>query len=384
MNLSNAWFIGKKDFRYALRGKEAILWIFVMPIVFFYFIGTVIGGGGFSGSSDEKKPLALYAAGTPGFLLAELTRRLDENGFDVKPVEDEQALAQHALQLRVPSDFSKRVLAGDKTTLEIHRKKAKFSDQLDDVRMGRATYTLLADIVAAAEAGREPTVESFQRLAETPRTLTMSVKPAGERREVPMGFEQAIPGMLVMFTMIVLLTSGTTTLVIERREGLLRRLASTPISRGEIVLGKWLGRLGMAIVQVAVALAFGTFIFGMNWGPDFVMVFVLLLAWAAFCASFGLLLACLARTEAQAVALGVLIACALAALGGCWWPIEITASGMQKLADLIPSGWAMDGMHKLISYRMGPASVLGNIALILAAALLFGWLATKRFRFEDA
>ena len=48
----------------------------------------------------------------------------------------------------------------------------------------------------------------------------------------PIGFSQAVPGTMVMFTMLVLLTSGAVTLVVERDQGLLRRLASAPISRG--------------------------------------------------------------------------------------------------------------------------------------------------------
>jgi hypothetical protein len=64
-----------------------------------------------------------------------------------------------------------------------------------------------------------------------PRALKLEVQSGGQRQEIPTGFEQAIPGTMVMFTMIVLLTSGAATLVAERRLGVLRRLAATPISR---------------------------------------------------------------------------------------------------------------------------------------------------------
>ena len=46
--------------------------------------------------------------------------------------------------------------------------------------------------------------------------------------------------------------------------------------------------------------------FGMRWGPDLGMVLIVFGAWAAFCASAGLLLGSLARTEGQATGLGVL------------------------------------------------------------------------------
>ena len=51
-----------------------------------------------------------------------------------------------------------------------------------------------------------------------------------------------------MFTMLVLLTTGANQLVVERSQGLLRRLASTPISRGSVVLGKLGARVALGMV----------------------------------------------------------------------------------------------------------------------------------------
>ena len=55
----------------------------------------------------------------------------------------------------------------------------------------------------------------------------------------------------------MLLTSGASTLVQERNEGLLKRLASTPISRSELVLGKWIGKMILGAVQIAFAMLAG-------------------------------------------------------------------------------------------------------------------------------
>ena len=39
--LSSAWFVAVRDAVHMLRQKEAILWIFVMPFLFFYFIALL-------------------------------------------------------------------------------------------------------------------------------------------------------------------------------------------------------------------------------------------------------------------------------------------------------------------------------------------------------
>jgi ABC-type multidrug transport system permease subunit len=185
-----------------------------------------------------------------------------------------------------------------------------------------------------------------------------------------------------MFTLLVLLTSSGTMLVQERTQGLLRRLASTPISRAEVLAGKWEGRMVLAAIQVAAALLVGTLLFRMDWGPNFAMVIVVLTAWAGFCASAGLWLGTMARTEAQAGGLGVLAANLLAALGGCWWPIEVAPPWMQVIQKAIPTGWTMDALHKLISFQAGAMSVLPNVLMLAAAAVVLGVLAARRFQYE--
>lgn len=140
--------------------------------------------------------------------------------------------------------------------------------------------------------------------------------------------------------------------------------------------------MGLAIVQVGVALAFGTFLFNMEWGPDIAMIAIILGGWAAFCASAGLLLGSLATTEAQASGLGVLFANALAALGGCWWPIEITPDWMQFMQKLLPTGWTMDALHKLISFEAGALSAVPHFAALMIGALVVAMLAINRFRYE--
>src|SRR6266478_6463643 len=64
--IRDALFIVKQDLSYLLHRRETLLWTFVMPIIFFYFIGTVTGG--FGGRSDEPDPIAVIVPANAGFL----------------------------------------------------------------------------------------------------------------------------------------------------------------------------------------------------------------------------------------------------------------------------------------------------------------------------
>jgi ABC-type multidrug transport system permease subunit len=187
---------------------------------------------------------------------------------------------------------------------------------------------------------------------------------------------------MVMFTMLVLLTSGAILLVSERERGLLRRLAATPISRGSIVLGKWVARMALALVQIGFAMALGSLVFKVDWGSSLPTVALVLATWAAFNASLAMMLAGVARSSQQMAGLGVLGTMVLAALGGCWWPIEITPRWMQRRALVLPSGWCMDAMHRLVSFGYGAESAWPHALALAVGASLLGWLGTRQFRYQ--
>jgi ABC-type multidrug transport system permease subunit len=208
------------------------------------------------------------------------------------------------------------------------------------------------------------------------------VKSAGTRREIPTGFEQAIPGIMVMFLLLVMATSGSVTLLLERQQGLLRRLASAPMDRLAVILSKLAGKLALGMVQIAFAMIAGTVFFKMRWGPDLPFVVMVMVVYGAMMAALGVVLGSVVKTERQAVAIGVISANVLAALGGCWWPIEITPAWMQKLAMFLPTGWAMSALHNLISFGAGPGSVVPHLVGMLAAAGALTAVAVRVFRFE--
>jgi ABC-type multidrug transport system permease subunit len=380
----NILFIAWQDVRNQLREGSTLLWLFIMPPIFFYFIGTVTGGFASGMTGGQVTPVTVVAE-NPGFLKDQVDLRLRANDFApawVETVEatDEASAPQRTLTF--DANMSEKVTADEAVNATYDTRASSLSREFEEIRIQRSLYTVLADIIIADATAGPLSSDALATVNEAPRVWQLDVSTAGQRKEIPTGFQQAVPGMLVMFTLLVLLTSSGTMLVQERTQGLLRRLASAPISRAEVLAGKWQGRMVLAAVQVTVALAFGTFLFKMDWGPDVAMIILVLAAWAGFCASAGLWLGTVATTEAQAGGLGVLAANLLAALGGCWWPIEVTPEWMQALQKAIPTGWTMDALHKLISFQAGAMSVIPNVLLLVVAAIVFGVLAARRFRYE--
>ena len=141
-------------------------------------------------------------------------------------------------------------------------------------------------------------------------------------------------------------------------------------------------RMMLGLVQMAFAVVAGTLVFGMDWGGSLPMVGVVLVCWAAFNTSLGFLLGNLVRTAAQMSGIGVIATMVLAALGGCWWPIEITPAWMQRLSLALPTGWTMDALHKLVNFGYDAPAALPHVAALAAGALVLGLAGVRTFRYQ--
>ena len=376
--------LARNDLKLALKDRSIILWLFIMPAAFFYFIGTVTQGGmSFVDSAVEL----VVENNDGGFLSGHLESRLEENLFtiihpqDIPPaVEGEKPLKYR--RLAIPPDFTAQLISQQQVSIDYEGLREGFSNQYDLFRVQKAAFSVLGDLVVVKSTGQVMSPGTLAAATVGSRPVQLLVKPAGRQMQIPSGFEQAIPGTLVMFTLLVLLTSGAAMLVDDREKQLLRRLASAPLTRGQVVMGKWAGRMALATVQIAVAIGISfTPLFDMDWGQALPMVVLILLAWGALCTSLALLLGSIAKTDSQAGNFGAFATMTLAALGGCWWPIEVAPAWMQQLQLFIPTGWTMDALHKLISFGMPWHNVLPHLAILIVATILVGWAASRRFRF---
>ena len=187
--LRDAFYIALQDSRFMLRRKETLFWVFVMPIFFFYAIGTITSGFGPSGSAEEW--LAMRSGGSPGFVEAQLERRLIEQGYSISHPEDALDFQGYDRRMIVPDGMTESVLAGEPVEVRFERRGAGPSTLHDQFRVSRATYTLLADLIVATELGGSISADSIERVNSTPRRLTLDVRPAGKRKTIPTGLWSA-------------------------------------------------------------------------------------------------------------------------------------------------------------------------------------------------
>jgi ABC-type multidrug transport system permease subunit len=289
-----------------------------------------------------------------------------------------------ARALRIPSDFTERVLRGEKTRVELEKKQGagEADGALVDLRMVRALVAVNSHLLeAATKNGRLDKLSEAQLRAirEAPNPVKLKAHFAG-RKPVPSGFNFSLPGNLVTYLMMNVVVFGGAAMAAGRRSGTIKRLCLSPATRLEIVIGKVYGNTLLGTVQIVYFLLLGKFVFHVNLGANLpgVLLILLTLAWAA--GGLAVLVGSITSAEDRVIAICVLATLLMGALGGCWWPLEIAPPFFQRLALCLPTGWALAGLNQLISFGSGFEAALAPVAALLAFGIVTNILAIRFFR----
>ena len=166
----------------------------------------------------------------------------------------------------------------------------------------------------------------------------------------------------------------------ERRYGVLERLVATPLTRGDLVVGKALGTAAVAGAQVLVLAAIA---FALGWRPTPTLpqtLYVILVVVAAMIcfAAFALALAGRLRAEAT-LALANLIYLAVAAGAGILLPVASYPAWAQPIVGGTPSAALGESLRAWSTGTLG----FGQLATVVIWMMLAVVLARKAFRWTS-
>jgi ABC-2 type transport system permease protein len=363
----------------------AAFWMIAMPVIFAYVFGMVFRP---SQRNDVWMPVADYDGGRMAQLLVE---QLRGPGFNVNVLDPGQreSFEERPRTLVIPKGFTEQVLAGQQGKLYfVFRTKETASpyDLSAKVRLIEALGRILPGMVRVQLVDRFSNgVEAWDELEEElakDMPVTVEVRSASNVPVPPRGFGQTSVGYLVLFVLINTVVFGGATLVSERTGGQLRRLATSPVTRSEILLGMMLGRGSLAMVQIILLIVATSVLFHVNWGQNPLALALVVLSFSFACASLGLLLGCWVSGVDQAVLLGVVGGNVMGGLGGCWWPIEIMPERFRAIAYVFPTGWATHGLHEVVSWGRGTAAIIPETLVLLLFGLVFLLLTVRILRYE--
>jgi len=388
-----------KDLSQMFRDKRSLLFLVAMPIVFTLFMGFAYKSGAKNdASSDSRIPLGWVNNDPDGSLSQQLFKMLS-NSNSVKLVELAPDAADTSVRkgtvagaLIIPAGYSEQAA---------ERKDPQLTLVADlNSPQGQSLFNLLRTPVTqlmssveiarlSAEAVGSPTeyepslAAASAAWSKVDNATLIQVQLAGEQPKQDWyggsPYNQASPGILVMFAIFGLVVSGQT-LVQERKTRTLQRMMTTSMHSWQIVAGHLLAMFAVVFFQELLLVVFGQLALGVDYAREPLGTLVVSIGLGLWIAATGLFIGVVAKNDSQVILFSLVGMFVFSALGGLWFPLEASSGAFAAIGKVMPSAWAMNGYQNILLRGLDFSSTLIPAGILLAYALGFFLLGVWRFR----
>ena len=349
--------IARKEALHMLRDRLTLALVFGVPLVQVLLFGYAIN------LHPKSLPTAMVAY-EQNALVDQTVKVLESDGnFRVtartsNPEEANRWLAESRVQfvLRLPPNLRAGILRGERPEITL------IADATDPV----ASTVAIQSITARFSQGERP----------SPVRLRV------ERRFNPEGLSRVfiVPGLLGVILTLSLVLLGALSFVRERERGTFELLAILPMPRSAVITGKLLPYFVLGCGLFTGLLGVCVALLGLPWPHVSVALLMTVAAFIAANLSLGIALSLLARSQMQAMQLGVFFYLPSMLLSGFMFPFFGMPRWARILGELLPLTHFLRVVRGVLLKDMAASSVWGLAWPIAVFALGTGLAALALFR----
>jgi ABC-2 type transport system permease protein len=347
------------------RSRSNIFWTIAFPLLLIVLFGAIFGNG--STKFDLYVQNQDLIAATPTPLSLGYVATLNNTGaftLHMVPAEQQQALdfVKSDAQLHnrgqrllvVPTGFAANLNNTKNASVQL------YIDKSDQASASLAGVVNAATASYATELSRSNPNNVIDNVNVQPQSIiTRNVR----------YIDFFIPGVIGM----TLLTSGVFGAVNVngryRELKIIKKLATTPLSKIEWILGMVGYQMIIATISIVVILFFGWAIFGVTVTIDIYTVGLVIAAGLLF-PGIGMVLANFVKEAEGADAAANAITFPMMFLSGTFWPRETLPDILKVIAGFMPLTYINDGLRDSMIY-LQPTQALTNTIIALGLAGFF-------------
>ena len=189
-----------------------------------------------------------------------------------------------------------------------------------------------------------------------------------------------VPGLIGVILTMTMVMFTAMAIVRERERGNLELLITTPVSSGELMVGKVLPYIVVGVVQVSVVLALGAALFEVPVRGSLAGVYGAAMLLIVANLALGLLVSTLARTQFQSMQMAFFLFLPSILLSGFMFPFDGMPRPAQWIAEVLPLTHFMRLIRGIMLRGAGVGELWPDAAALLVFTLATMALATLRFR----
>ncbi|HZY48059.1 MAG TPA: ABC transporter permease [Candidatus Bathyarchaeia archaeon] len=345
------------------RSKSNIFWTIAFPLLLIVLFGAIFGSGStkfdlYLQNQDLNQTTLAPTQLSQGYVYA-----LNQTGaFNLYVVAAEQPdpltfvksdarLHNRGQRLLViPLNFSQTLMSGTKNaTIQL------YMDQSDQASASLAGIIHSVTISYAAAVAHAPDNLVVQQIGIVTRNIRY--------------IDFFIPGVIGMTLLTTGVFGAVNTNGRYRELKIIKKLATTPLSKIEWILGMVGYQMIMATISLIVILFFGYALFGVTATLDIYTV-GLVVAAALLFPGIGMVLANFVKEAEGADAAANAITFPMMFLAGTFWPLDALPPIMKLISNFMPLTYVNNGLRDALIYAE-PTQALTNTLIALALAVFF-------------
>lgn len=356
--------IARKEMLHILRDRRSLGVAVAMPLVL-----VILYGYALDMELKDLRVAILDQDGSPAS--RDLVRTMTSSGFivDAGRLTDRAAVEPgfragrwHAV-LAVPASYGRDLAAGRTAQVQLLIDGADASTAATVENYLLAVVDMVDAGLAVRTTGPAPGPRPALRVLYNPE-LTSS--------------HFIVPGLVAIVLVMICALLTSIAITREKETGTLEQVLTTPVSSGQVIVGKLLPYLVLGAVDAALIIGAGRLLFGVPMRGSAAALAGYTLLYVLISLALGLLISALVRTQrvAMMAALSLTMLPAMI-LSGFIFPVASMPGPLQAVAHVIPATWFLRIIRGVMLVGRDWYPVEGGVMLAMAAGLLV--LAGRRF-----
>jgi ABC-2 type transport system permease protein len=280
-----------------------------------------------------------------------------------------------------PEDFTTSFLTNHQVTLDLCLEGSEPTRSVSiTVYVTQAAMKTLAGL-AGTGLGMPGSSQMTQGGTVIPVSVESTYLYGGEQFDT---MDYIAPVYIALLGMFFVFLLACVAFLRERSQGTMERLAATPASRFEIVLGYMLGLGLFGLIQVSVILFFTVWVIGIHYSGNLALMLLITAIMAVVGVNLGILASAFARTEFQVIQFIPLVIFPQVLLGGTFWPVSDMPAYLQPFAYAMPIYYANVALRDVMLKGWGVAEIWPNLAILAGIGIVLVILSALMMRREVA
>jgi ABC-2 type transport system permease protein len=375
MKASRAWAITKKEFFHIYRDWRSLALVILMPALLMLLFGYAV-------TLDVKKvPIAVLDYDKSQESLSFIHRFSASPYFNLRIfVRDEKEIkrlideSQVKMGLVLPWDFSKTIKAGRKASVQV---------LLDGTDSNTANIILSYVQTIANQYTQEKTFLKIEQMGGKRPHFPVDGETRVWFNEELESKNYFIPGLVaVIMSIIGVLLTGQV-IVREWERGTMELLISTPVRKGELIIGKLFPYFFLGLLDLSLAVLMGKWVFQVPFRGSIILLFLLSAIYILVALSLGLTISTTARTQLLANQMAMVIGfLPTFLLSGFTFVIANMPTWLQLITYGIAPRYYVTILKEIFLKGAGLSFLWTETLVLIGMALVGLWVATKIFKKE--